>query len=80
MRTTVEISEHQHRALTELASRRKIRGFSLLVQEALDLYLAEQGSAAAEAALALGGILTDQEADELKRRIDEAWSSWPTKL
>ena len=53
MRTTVEISEHQHRALTELALRRRIRGFSLLVQEAIDFYLAEQGSLGAEAALVL---------------------------
>ncbi|MDQ3659501.1 MAG: hypothetical protein M3454_00265 [Actinomycetota bacterium] len=80
MRTTVEISDQQHRALTELASRRRIRGFSLLVQEAIDLYLAEEGSAAAEAALALEGALSDQEADELERRIEEAWSSWPTKF
>jgi len=79
MRTTVEISEHQHRALTELALRRRIRGFSLLVQEAIDFYLAEQGSLGAEAALVLEGTLTDQEADELERRIDEAWSSWQPK-
>lgn len=80
MRTTVEITEKQHRALTELAARRRIRGFSLLVQEAINLYLEEQGSAAAAAALALEGTLTDPEADELERLIDKAWSSWPTKL
>ena len=40
MRTTVEISAEQHRALSAIAQRRGVRGFSVLVQEALDTYLA----------------------------------------
>ena len=41
-RTTVEIREEQRAALVALAARRGIRGFSLLVQEAVDRYLASQ--------------------------------------
>lgn len=78
MRTTVEITEEQHRRLTALAARRRMRGFSPLVQEAIDLYLAEQDSQRAEAALGLEGSLTEEEALEMERRIAEAWATWPT--
>lgn len=36
MRTTVEITAEQHRALSAIAQRRGLRVFSTLVQEALD--------------------------------------------
>ena len=39
MRTTVEITDAQHRALSTVARSRGLRGFSQLVQEALDGYL-----------------------------------------
>ncbi len=78
MRTTVEITGEQHRALTALAMGRGLRGFSTLVQEAIDLYLAEQRSEHLQAALDLEGILTDQEAEEVRRRIERAWSTWST--
>jgi Arc/MetJ-type ribon-helix-helix transcriptional regulator len=80
MRTTVEITEEHHRALTALAARRRIRGFSLLVREAIDLYLDEATSDRAKSALALEGTLDEGDADELERRIAEAWSSWPSPL
>ena len=78
MRTTVEIRDDQRLALVALASKKGIRGFSVLVQDAIDLYLAEQRPEAIRDALALRGTLTDQEAEEMRRRIDQAWAGWRT--
>lgn len=77
MRTTVEITEEQHLALTALAAKRGVRGFSALVREAIDRYLAEQRGDDLEAVLALRGILSPEEGDALERRIAEAWATWP---
>ena len=77
MRTTVEITEEQHLALTALAAKRGVRGFSALVREAIDRYLAEQRGEDLETVLALRGILSPEEGDALERRIAEAWATWP---
>lgn len=54
-----------------------MRGFSPLVQEAIDLFLAEQDSHAVEAALGLEGSLTEEQAVEMEQRIANAWATWP---
>lgn len=76
MRTTVEITDEQHRALAALADRRGLRGFSRLVQEALDAYLHEQDAAEVELLLSLQGSIGDDEEAQIRARIDEARSQW----
>ena len=76
MRTTVKIRADQHAALAALASKRGVRGFSRLVEEAIDLYLAEQRRDRLDEALSLEGALSDEQAQELERRIAEAWATW----
>jgi hypothetical protein len=76
MRTTVEISDAQHRSLTDLAARRGLRGFSPLVQEAIEQYLDACGGPDLEAALSLRGSISDDEAASLRERIEEAWTAW----
>jgi len=76
MRTTVEITEEQHQALSALAQRRGLRGFSTLVQEALDAYLHDLGTDETDMLLGLEGILTDDEEREMRARIDEARAVW----
>ncbi|MPY96648.1 MAG: hypothetical protein GEU97_01370 [Actinophytocola sp.] len=76
MRTTVEISDEQHQALSAVAQRRGVRGFSILVQEALDAYLANLETDEVDALLALEGTLSDSEADEMRSRIDDMRSTW----
>ena len=39
MRTTIELSDEHRGRLLELAARRGLKGFSVLVQEAVDMYL-----------------------------------------
>lgn len=76
MRTTVEITDEQHLALTALAQRRGLRGLSSLVQEALDSYLQSMSAAETDFLLGLEGMLNEQEADELRRRVDEVRETW----
>ncbi|MBV9639081.1 MAG: hypothetical protein JO330_05910 [Mycobacteriaceae bacterium] len=76
MRTTVEISAEQHRALSAIAQRRGVRGFSVLVQEALDAYLANLDADEVDMLLDLEGILTDDEAKEMRSRINGAKAAW----
>ena len=76
MRTTVELRDDQHAALAALASRRGMRGYSALVQEALDLYLSEHVSQRLAEVLQLRGMLAEDEAAEVEHRIAEAWSTW----
>lgn len=78
MRTSVEITDQQRAALTLLAGRRGMRGFSPLVREAIDLYLAEQEGGRLDAALSLEGVITADDAEEVERRIRDAWSTWAT--
>ena len=76
MRTTIELRDDQHAALAALASRRGMRGYSGLVQEALDLYLWETLAQTTGRYLQLRGILADDEAAEVEHRIAEAWATW----
>ncbi|UQX11633.1 hypothetical protein [Candidatus Mycobacterium methanotrophicum] len=76
MRTTVEITDEQHRALSAIAQRRGVRGFSALVQEALDTYLASLNADEVDLLLGLEGTLNDSEAREVQRRINDARARW----
>lgn len=76
MRTTVEITEDQHRALSAVAQRRGLRGFSQLVQEALDAYLRDLGTDEVDLLLRLEGSLDEREEQELRARIDAAKATW----
>ena len=78
MRTTVEIPDAQRARLLELAARRGEKGFSRLVQEAVDRLLAEDDSreVRTKAALALEGSMGAKEADELLASVVRIRSTW----
>jgi hypothetical protein len=76
MRTTVEITEEQHRALSAIAQRRGVRGFSVLVQEALDGYLANLSTDEVDLLLGLEGVLSESDAREMRSRIEDARAAW----
>jgi len=78
VRTTVEISDAQRAALLKLAAERGEKGFSRLVGEALDRYLAEQGSRRDRVRLALEteGSLEPEAADLLEDSVRRIRSSW----
>lgn len=76
MRTTVEITSEQHEALSALAKRRGVRGFSQLVQEALDAYLQGLGDSETKLLLSLEGSLNEDQESELRSRIEDARALW----
>lgn len=78
MRTTIEIRDEHRIALAAIAAKRGLRGYSELVQEALDAYLADVSGEDLDALLSLRGSLGPEQADKLEQRIAEAWSSWLT--
>ena len=78
MRTTLEITDEQRARLLEIAGRRGEKGFSHLVQDALDRYLADEKNRTerVEAALALAGTLDDKAAQALESSIRQLRKTW----
>ncbi|RME27897.1 MAG: ribbon-helix-helix protein, CopG family [Deltaproteobacteria bacterium] len=78
MRTTIEIPDDQRAKLMEIAARRGLKGFSRIVQEAIEKYLEDDQSREERIAEALSvlGSLSDDQADLLEesiRRLRENW-------
>ena len=78
MRTTIEISPEHRARLMELAARRGEKGFSKLVQQALDAYLRSQTGEEEKRrrALMLKGTLDGREAERLREATREIRESW----
>ena len=78
MRTTIELNENQRAALLHLAAKRGLKGFSHIVQEALERYLEQQASRQnlIDAALELKGALSGEPADELTERVQDIRGHW----
>ncbi len=78
MRTTIEITESQRAELLRLAASRGEKGFSTVVREALEFYLAHQGgrAEAIRSALGLKGALDAKEADALSAEIANGRKTW----
>lgn len=78
MRTTVEITDQQRARLLEIAGGRGEKGFSRLVQEAIDLYLKVQGQRdnQAKVALKLKGSLASKEGEDLSERVAAVRERW----
>ncbi|MDZ4696246.1 MAG: hypothetical protein SGI86_13955 [Deltaproteobacteria bacterium] len=67
MRTTIELADGQRTRLVELAARRGEKGFSRIIQEALEDFLRRQANPGVlEAALNSQGRLTAKEAEEFE--------------
>lgn len=78
MRTTVEIRDEQRATLLALAAQRGEKGFSRLIQEAIDLYLdgMREREEAIEAARAVLGTLNDRAAEDLRRSVRTLRERW----
>lgn len=78
MRTTIELRPEHRSALLALAVRRGQKGFSGVLEEAIEAYL--RGEAKREehrqAFHSLAGILTEDEAGELERSVEEVRARW----
>ena len=78
MRTTIELSDRTYARLRARAAERGMRGFSPIVEEALDRLL-EQGSEndLGSALAQAEGAWTEADVEEWERSREEAWATWP---
>ncbi len=78
MRTTIEMQDGHRARLLEIAARRGEKGFSNLIAEAIEHYLThnEESTAAREAALALKGVLDEEETKALRDEAAALRESW----
>jgi Arc/MetJ family transcription regulator len=78
MRTTIELRDELRAKLLQIAGRRGEKGFSHLVEEAVDRYVAEESTReeARRLALAARGSLPRAEAGELAARAGAIRETW----
>ncbi len=78
MRTTIEMNPEHRARLLEIAARRGEKGFSGVVAEAIETYLARLDTLDELQARAreLRGRLTAEEAEEMRTEIEELRESW----
>jgi metal-responsive CopG/Arc/MetJ family transcriptional regulator len=78
MRTTIELSNDHRSSLHSLAARRGLRGYSKLIQEAVDLYIQEttvkEGSA--KALLQMRGTWNKEDARKFQRNLRKIRRNW----
>ena len=78
MRTTIEMKPAHRARLLEIAARRGEKGFSSVVEEAIEAFLQDQArqEEVRERALRTAGSLRSHEASELRRRVAQVRSRW----
>lgn len=78
MRTTIEITDEQRSKLLAIAASRGMKGFSGIVQKALDEYLLKSDlkEKRLKAALGARGSLSDDDARELASQCAAIRESW----
>jgi metal-responsive CopG/Arc/MetJ family transcriptional regulator len=78
MRTTIEIDDEHRAKLLEIAARRGLKGFSQIVAEAIDSYLAAENNLdkRREEVRQLQGSLSPKEAEDLRRRVAKIHKHW----
>ena len=78
MRTTIEMTEEQRAELLRLAAKRGLKGFSHLVQEALDDYIRNEAKKLhlIEAALSMQGSFHGKSGEDFEERAQAMRSNW----
>ena len=84
MRMAIELTDDHRARLLALAARRRLRGYSAIVREVLERCLEEPPNAgrtqarakAARSARKIRTLISETEAERMRRRIDELWKRW----
>lgn len=78
MRTTVELSDRTYTRLRAKAAEQGMRGFSAIVEEALERFLEQGGEDDLASAMAeADGAWSKSDVEEWEQACQEAWASWP---
>jgi predicted transcriptional regulator len=79
MRTTIELSDRTYARLRARAAERGMRGFSPLVEEALENLLDRSSDGGIDPALAAAeGAWSEADVKEWESAREEAWATWPS--
>lgn len=78
LRATIELPDRLRASVMAVAARKGYRGYSKVIVEALEFYLAEKEAKEGGLAdlLAMRGAWSGQEAAEVRERIDAARDNW----
>lgn len=78
MRTTIEMSDEHRAALLEIAARRRLKGFSALVEDAVASYLKTEAAnrARRREAISLKGSLSRAEGERLRKQAAALRRDW----
>ena len=78
MRTTIELSDDHRSALHSLAARRGLRGYSKLIQEAIDFYIKEKAKRGDSVRLLLRmrGTWSEEEVKRFRKKLEEIRRNW----
>jgi metal-responsive CopG/Arc/MetJ family transcriptional regulator len=81
MRTTIEIPDKIRAELLALAAKRRMRGYSQIIKEAIELYLQEmrRREKNKRQVLKLEGAWADEDADRIAEAVESAWAGWKTE-
>lgn len=79
MRTTVELTDRTYTLLRARAAERGMRGFSAIVEEALDRFLRQGDDELMPSLLEAEGAWSESDVEEWERVREEAWASWPDR-
>lgn len=78
MRTTIEISDRIYVRLRARAAERGLRGFSPIVEEALERLFNQGGDDNLPSVLAEAeGAWSESDVKEWEQAREEAWATWP---
>lgn len=78
MRTTIELSDRTYTRLRARAAEKGMRGFSAIVEEALERFLDSGADKDLESALAEAeGAWSATDVKDWERAREEAWATWP---
>lgn len=78
MRTTIEMKPEHRSALLALSARRGQKGFSAILEEAIECYLQEQSDREKrlQTFLSVAGSLSHEEAEDLRQAVREVRELW----
>jgi predicted transcriptional regulator len=78
MRTTIELSDDHRSALHSLAARRGLRGYSKLIQEAIDFYIKEKAKRGdgLKHLLKMRGTWNEEEVKRFRKKLEEIRRNW----
>ncbi len=78
MRATIELPDRLRAAVLAVAARKGYRGYSKVIEEALEFYLAEREAkeSGLDGLLGLRGAWSKDEAKEFRGRIKHARANW----